>query len=82
MLGQFSTRRHALPINFATEDWFYAVVFAFSVKFNSPEHIAMIGKSHRLVAHFFGFFDEVSNADGSIQQGILAMDMKLHEIRR
>ena len=67
-------------INFATDDRLDAMLDSRLVKFDRTEHISVIGQRESRHPILFGQVASLIKPNGSVQQTILAMDMKMDEI--
>lgn len=82
VFAQLATGRHAFPIEFRAQNGFDPVFLALAIKFNRSKHIAMISESDRLMPKLFGFFNQFIDADGTIEQRVFAVDMKMYVLIR
>ena len=69
-------------IDLATEDGLDTLSFAFLVKVNDSEHVAVISYRNGIHAQFLDFGDEFFDIAESIEEGILRMQMQMCESSR
>ena len=67
-------------VKFTADNGFDPVFIGLLIKIDCSKHIAMIGHSNGRHLIFFSFFKKILNADGSIEQAILSMNMKMNKI--
>ena len=67
-------------IQFAADDRFDAGLFRLGIEFKCSEHRAMIGDGDTVHAVFLAFIEEIGDANGSIKQTVLGMNMEMGEI--
>ena len=68
-------------VEFTADDRFDTCSFSFYIKLKGPVHCSVIGYCHGSHTVFFTFVYEVVKADGSVQQTVLGVDMKMDKIR-
>ncbi len=76
-LGIPGEARFGRQIQFAADDRLDAGLLAFQVEFSRAEHIAVVGDRHRRHILSLGLLDQIIEADGTVQQGILGVKMKV-----
>ena len=53
---------------------------ALHVELHGAEHVAVVGDRHRRHPVLSGLGDQIVEADGAVEKGILGMEMKMDEI--
>ena len=54
---------------------------AFEEELHRAEHVAVIGNRHRGHAIFLGFGNEIVKTDGTVEERVLGVEMKMDELR-
>jgi hypothetical protein len=68
-------------IDLTPHDGFYPVLNGFLIEFDRAKHVPVIGQGHGPHLVFPGQFQHLVKPDGSIQEAVLAVDMKMDKIR-
>jgi hypothetical protein len=66
-------------IEFAADKRLYSGFFGFYIKLKGPVHGAMVCDCHCLHSKILGTLDKVIDADGTIEHGILGVNVKMNK---
>jgi hypothetical protein len=67
-------------VDFATDDWLYASVFAGGIKIHYPVEGAVVGYGQGVHAQFLGLGDQVWYAADAVQHAVLGMSVQVSEL--
>ena len=79
-LGVLGKARLRRQVELAADDRLDAGLLALQVELGGAEHVAVVGHGHRRHVQFLGLGDQVVEADGAVQQGILGVEVEVDEI--
>jgi len=66
-------------VHLAAQDGLYARLLALLEEAHGPEHVVVVGESHRRHGETFGALDQVRDAQRAIQHGEMRVDVQVNE---